>query len=417
MIAYFNCSSGISGDMILGALVDAGVPLEELKNRLALLPIRGYELRARKVKKAGIMATKVDVVVERSAVSGQRSAKKWKDIEKIIISSKLSDEIKQKGLSIFKRLFAAEAKVHGRKIQDIHLHELGAVDCIVDIFGTLTGLDILGIDTVYSSPLNVGSGTVKTEHGLLPVPAPATVQLLKKIPVYSTDILFELTTPTGAALISSLAKRFSGIPEMKILKTGTGAGNKDFKAQPNVLTMIVGEKAKIGSQESGVRSQENKERTQTKDSIMIIETNIDDMNPQVYEYVMEKLFKEGALDVFLTQIIMKKSRPGTKLSVLCNEDKMESLIDIIMNETTSIGVRFYKAERKVLRRESKPVKTKYGRVDIKISYFGDKRQKRSLEYEDCKRIAKKYNLPLLEVMKAIGQWGDPPSRPYIILNS
>jgi uncharacterized protein (TIGR00299 family) protein len=397
MIAYFNCFSGISGDMILGALVDAGVPLEELKNRLALLSIRGYELRARKVKKAGIRATKVDVVIKRSAVSGQRSAKKWKDIEKIIISSKLSDEIKQKGLSIFKRLFEAEAKVHGEKMHDVHLHELGAVDCIVDIFGTLTGLDILGIDTVYSSPVNVGSGTVKTEHGLLPVPAPATVQLLKRVPVYSTDILFELTTPTGAVLISSLAKRFSGIPEMKILKTGTGAGNKDFKAQPNVLTMIVGEHSAASGR--GVLQY----APTIAEEVMIIETNIDDMNPQVYEYVVEKLFKAGALDVFLTQIIMKKGRPGIKLSVLCNEKEKEKLIDIILNETTSIGVRFYRTGRKTLSRVIKPVKTKYGRVDIKIAHLGDKRQKRSLEYEDCKRIAERYNLPLLEVMKALGQ--------------
>ncbi|MBI5097703.1 MAG: nickel pincer cofactor biosynthesis protein LarC [Nitrospirae bacterium] len=397
MIAYFNCFSGISGDMLLGALVDAGVPLEELKRRLSCLPVRGYELKASKVKRAGIVATKVDVVLKRSAVSRQPSAKKWKDIEKIIITSTLAKEIKQKGLSIFKRLFEAEAKVHGREIQDIHLHELGAVDCIVDIFGTLIGLDILGIDAVYSSPVNVGSGNVKTEHGLLPVPAPATVQLLKGVPVYSADILFELTTPTGAVLISSLAKRFSSIPEMKILKTGTGAGNKDFKGQPNALTMIVGEQSAVSGR--GVLQY----APTIAEEIMIIETNIDDMNPQAYEYVMEKLFKEGALDVFLTQIIMKKGRPGIKLSVLCNEKEKEELIDIILNETTSIGVRFYKAERKILRREIKSVKTKYGRVDIKILHFGDKRQKKSVEYEDCKRIAKKYNLPLLEVMKALGQ--------------
>jgi len=390
MIAYFNCFSGISGDMILGALVDAGVSLKELKRRLSCLPVRGYELKALKVQRAGVRATKIDVILKRSAVSGQPSAKKWKDIEKIIITSTLPKEIKQKGLFIFKRLFEAEAKVHGEKIQDIHLHELGAVDCIVDIFGALIGLDILGIETVYSSPLNLGGGMIKTEHGILPVPAPATAELLKDIPVCSTDILFELTTPTGAVLVSSLAKGFRGIPEMKILKTGTGAGNKDFKGQPNVLTMIIGERSAVSGQRSAER-------------VTVIETNIDDMNPQVYEYVMEKLFKAGALDVFLTQVIMKKGRPGIKLSVLCGEDRMESLIDIIISETTSIGVRFYRVERKILRREIKSVKTKYGRVDIKISHFGDKRQKKSVEYEDCKRIAKKYNLPLLEVMKALGQ--------------
>ena len=195
------------------------------------------------------LSQKSEVKVKVGAYGHTPNVKKWKDIEKIIKSSKLSDEIKQKGLHIFKRLFEAEAKAHGEKMQNVHLHELGAVDCIVDIFGTLIGLDILKIDTVYSSSLNVGSGTVKTEHGLLPVPAPATARLLKGLPVYSSDIRFELTTPTGAVLISSLAKGFGSIPEMKILKTGAGAGNKDFKGQPNVLTMMIGEKSEVRSQQ------------------------------------------------------------------------------------------------------------------------------------------------------------------------
>ncbi|MBI5409327.1 MAG: nickel pincer cofactor biosynthesis protein LarC [Nitrospirae bacterium] len=390
MIAYFNCTSGISGDMILGALVDAGVPLEELKKRLSSIPVHEYELKASKVKRAGIRATKVDVVIKQSAVSSQRSAKKWKDIEKIIKTSKLSDAIKQKGLRIFRRLFEAEAKAHGGKLQDVHLHELGAVDCIVDIFGALLGLDILGIETVYSSPLNVGSGTIKTEHGILPVPAPATVELLKGIPVYSSGVPFELTTPTGAVLISSLAKGFGHIPQMNILKTGTGAGGRDFKGQANVLTMILGERSAVSGQRSDGR-------------VIVIETNIDDMNPQVYEYVMERLFKAGALEVFLTQIIMKKGRPGIKLSVLCDEEDRDKLIDIILSETTSIGVRYYKAERRVLQREIKPVKTRFGNVSVKVSKLGDKRQKTSVEYEDCKKIAQKFNIPLLEVMKAIKQ--------------
>ena len=357
------------------------------------------------MKRAGISATKVDVIIK-SEVRSQKSkvgayghtpnVKKWKDIEKIIKTSTLSKDIKQKGLYIFKRLFEAEAKAHGEKMQNVHLHELGAVDCIVDIFGTLIGLDILKIDTVYSSSLNVGSGTVKTEHGLLPVPAPATACLLKGVPVYSSDIRFELTTPTGAVLISSLAKEFGSIPEMKILKTGSGAGNKDFKGQPNVLTMMIGERSEVRSQKS-----ELQEHRTTEDEIVIIETNIDDMNPQVYEYVMEKLFKAGALDVFLTQIIMKKGRPGIKLSVLCNENDRDRLIEIILSETTSIGVRFYQAERKILKREIRPVKTKYGNVNIKISQLDNKKKKTSVEYEDCRKIAEKYDIPLLEVMNTL----------------
>lgn len=390
MIAYFDCFSGISGDMTLGALVDAGVPLSKLKRELARLPVKGYRLTSKEVKKAGMRATKVDVLIKHSAVSDQHSAKKWKDIEKIIQTSSLSKDIKQKGLIIFKRLFEAEAKVHGGLFDEVHLHELGAIDCIVDIFGSIIGLDILGIDTIYSSALNLGSGSIRSEHGLLPVPAPASVELLKGIPVYSSGVKFELTTPTGAALISSLAAGFGPMPDMEISKAGVGAGDKDFKEQPNILRMFIGEKIGKKSQESGARSQE--------DSITVIETNIDDMNPQVYEYVMDKLFKAGALDVFLTPIIMKKGRPGIKLSVLCNDDKREELIEIILHETTSIGVRFYRAERKVLQRELKSIKTKYGSVDVKVSKLGDRKQKTSAEYEDCRKAAKKFNVPLLEVM-------------------
>jgi len=422
MIAYFNCFSGISGDMLLGALVDAGVSLEELRKKLSLLSVRGYELKARKVKRAGISATKVDVEIQGAKGKGQRAkgkkagrrkadagayghtptVRKWKDIEKIIKTSKLSDGIKQKGLHVFKRLFEAEAKVHGEKMKAVHLHELGATDCIVDIMGTLIGLDMLGVESVYSSPLNLGSGTVNTEHGILPVPAPATAELLKGKPVYSSGVPFELTTPTGAVLVSSLAKGFGSMPEMEISSIGTGAGYKDFKEQPNVLTMVAGQRTEDRTQNTEHRLQNIDNRAQTTDNeVTIIETNIDDMNPQVYEYVMEKLFKAGALDVFLTQIIMKKGRPAVKLSALCNGNDREKLIGIIMSETTSIGVRFYRAGRKILDREIKPVKTEFGSVNLKVSRIGNKREKSSVEYEDCKKIAKKFNVPLLEVMKAI----------------
>ncbi|MBI5740852.1 MAG: nickel pincer cofactor biosynthesis protein LarC [Nitrospirae bacterium] len=399
MIAFLNCFSGISGDMLLGALVDAGVPLEDLKEGLAGLPVTGYELTVKKVKRAGIRATKVEVEIRgargqgpgaktQNIKHGTREAKKWKDIEKIIKASRLSSEIKRKGSAIFKRLFEAEARVHGEKMQDVHLHELGAVDCLVDIFGTLIGLDVLGIETVLSSSLNLGSGTIKTEHGDLPVPAPATVELLRGKPAYASDIRFELTTPTGAVLVSSLAKGFGPMPEMSIVKTAYGAGSMDFREQPNVLGMIIGKRSAFSVQRSA-------------EEITVIETNIDDMNPQVYEYVMERLFRAGALDVFLTQVIMKKGRPGVRLSVLCGEDVREKLMDIIFTETTSIGVRFYRAERKTLDREIKPVKTKFGSVNVKLSRMKNKKQKSSVEYEDCKKIAERFNVPLLEVMKAI----------------
>jgi uncharacterized protein (TIGR00299 family) protein len=394
MIAYFDCFSGISGDMTLGALVDAGVPLNKLSEELSRLPVKGYKLASKTVKRAGMRASKVDVVLKRSAVSGQPSAKRWKDIEKIIKTSTLPDEIKQKGLSVFKRLFEAEARVHGGSFDEIHLHELGAVDCIVDIFGSLIGLDMLGIDTVYASALNLGSGSIRSEHGLLPVPAPASVELLKGIPVYSSDVKFELTTPTGAALISSLSSGFGPMPHMNILKAGVGAGDKEFREQPNIMRLFIGEK-------TGSRGVLQYARTKSEESITVIETNIDDMNPQVYEYVMEMMFRAGALDVFLTQIIMKKGRPGIKLSVLCNQDKQEALSEIIFRETTSIGLRFYRADRKTLQREIMSMDTKYGRVRLKKARLGKEIQKVSPEYEDCKKIAKKFNIPLLEVLKAV----------------
>ena len=413
MIAYFDCFSGISGDMILGALVDAGVPLEKLRKELLRLPVKGYKLNVRKVKRTGLSATKVDVDTEHRTQNTEHrlrtETRKWKDIEKIVQNSSLSGEIKQKGLSIFKRLFEAEAEVHGGRYDRIHLHELGAVDCIVDIFGALIGLDILGIDSVYSSALNLGSGTVKTEHGLLPVPAPATVELLKGVPVYSSDLPFELTTPTGAALISSLAAGFGPVPHMNISATGTGAGSKNFKEQPNILRLFTGRDIYI--------TQSTERRTQGLNDVTIIETNIDDMNPQVYEYVLEKMFEAGALDVFLTQIIMKKGRPGIKLTALCNENKKKDLINILLKETTSIGVRFYRADRKILRRDIKSKKTEYGKVRVKTSKLGKEIQKASPEYEDCRKIAKKFNIPLLEVIKTVLSSAiNKPPKPQIIQN-
>jgi hypothetical protein len=384
MIAYFDCFSGVSGDMILGTLVDAGVPLETLRKELKRLPLRGYTLEMKKVKRAGISATKVNVHVQQKAAN--EACRKYKDIEKIFLDSRLSPSIQATGLTIFKRLFQAEAKVHGKRYTGIHLHELGAIDCIVDIVGALIGLEELGIKDVYASPLNLGSGTVITEHGLLPVPAPATVALLRDVPVYSSDLQFELTTPTGAALISSLAKGFGSLPEIKIKRTGTGAGGKDIKDRPNILRLFLGEH----------RGQDNEE-----DKVTVIETNIDDMNPQIYEHVVGKLFEAGALDVYLTQVIMKKGRPGIKLTVLCRSEEKGKYIDIIFSETTSIGLRYYRADRKTLVRNIKTVKTRYGKVNVKIAQLDRKKHKMSLEYEDCKKLAEKFGVPLREVLNTI----------------
>jgi uncharacterized protein (TIGR00299 family) protein len=395
-IAYFDCFSGISGDMCLGAVVDAGVSLQELEKELKKIHSGGYRLTAKKVKRAGFTSTKVDI-----AVLAQRLAphalRKWKDIEKIINRSRLSEEIKQRGRRIFKRLFEAEAKVHGEAFERVHLHELGAVDCIVDIFGTIIGLNILGLEKVFSSPINLGSGFVETEAGILPVPAPATVEILKKVPVYSKDVPFELTTPTGAAIIKEISSGFGDMPPIDIGKIGIGAGNRDLKDRPNVLRLFIGNPllAHHPPFTKGVMV------GLLDENVIVIETNVDDMNPQIYEYVMEKLFKAGALDVYLTQVLMKKGRPGVKMTVLCNKEQLENLMKIVLKETSTLGLRFYEAKRRLLHREIKTVDTEFGKVRVKFSRLGDDILKAAPEYEDCKRIAKKLNIPLLEVMKKI----------------
>jgi len=398
-IAYFDCSSGISGDMCLGALVDAGVSLKMLEKELRKIPVRGYRLTSKKVKRSHIAACKVDVIL--NAIRPKQNSHKdiglslWKDVEKTINRASLSEGIKKQGLNIFKRIFKAEARVHGETLYTVHLHELGAIDCIVDIFGALIGLDMLGIEKIYASPINLGNGFIKTEHGMLPVPAPATAEILKNTPIYSLSGPFELTTPTGAAIIKELSAGFGNIPVMEIEKTGIGAGNRDFRDRPNILRIFAGKAI-----ESHL-PQKRRGRNISDETITIIETNIDDMNPQLYEYVMERLFKTGALDVFLTQIIMKKGRPGVKLTVLCNEQKRGLLSDIILEETTTIGLRYHKLERKVLHREIKKIDTEFGKVRVKVAKSGTDIIKTTPEYEDCKRIAKKLKIPLIEVMRKI----------------
>lgn len=381
-VAYFDCFSGVSGDMCLGAVADAGVPLREIDKGLKKLNLGGYRLREQKVLRAGIAATKVDV--ELTAQGAGQGARKWKDIQKIIRESALSEEIKKQGLQLFRNLFEAEAKVHGGLIEKTHLHELGCVDCLVDIFGTLIGLSYLGIDKVYSSPVNLGSGSTKTSHGIMPVPAPATAELLKGVPCYSSGPAFEMTTPTGAVLLKTLSSGFGSMPLMRTEIIGTGAGNKDPEERPNILRILVGEADDAIQDET----------------ITVVETNIDDMNPQVYEYVMGRLFDAGALDVFLTQVLMKKSRLGVLLTVLSSAEKKHKIIDIILKETTTIGVRFYEVNRIVMARQLKRVRTQYGTIQTKESTLGDL-VRITPEYEDCRKAAEDYGVPLLRVMEEV----------------
>ncbi len=371
--------------MCLGALVDAGVSLQEIEKRLKGIPIKGYSLVSKKVRRSGISATKVDVIVKKGKHDPQPAKRTWKDISGIIRASTLPDEIRKKGNEIFRSLFAAEAEAHGESLAKVHLHELSAIDCIVDIFGTLIGLSLLGADRVYSSPVNLGGGFVKTGHGLLPVPAPATAAILKNTLVYSSDVPFELTTPTGAAILKSLAKGFGVMPCFQYEKAGLGAGSRDIVDRPNVLRVFIGEMYSESPEEV----------------VTVIETNIDDMNPQIYEYLMDELFSRGALDVYLTQVIMKKTRPAVKLSVLCESDKKNDLIDIILKETTSIGVRYFETQRVTMDREVKEFSIKYGKVRLKTSRMGKSLVKCSPEFEDCRKIAQETGLPLREIIDEV----------------
>lgn len=376
-IAYFDCFSGASGDMILGALVDSGLPLEELRAALASLKLSGIGVKASPVKKGALVGTKVDVLVP----PGWPHHRHLSDIVEIIEKSGLDQDIKEDAKGIFRRLATAEAKVHGTDIEEVHFHEVGAFDAIADIVGSAFGISRLGVEKLYASPLNLGLGVVNTSHGQLPIPAPGTAELLKGIPVYSTGIEGELTTPTGAAILSTLVVGFGPLPQMAIERIGYGAGTKEFAEQPNLLRLLVGEA----------------KETFEEDRIAVLEANIDDMSPQFFEPLLERLFQEGALDVFMTPIVMKKSRPAVKLTVLADPHLADALCSIILRETTTFGVRIQEAERRKLRREIILVRTRFGPIRVKGGYSGEGLLTLSPEYEDCKQIALSKRVPIREV--------------------
>lgn len=386
-IAYLNPFSGISGDMLLGALVDAGVPLAHLKKELKKIPVEGYRLAAEKVRRHGIAATKVDVHLTRHG----HPARTWKDVQTLIRKSSLSPDIAARGLKIFEILFQAEAKVHGVAFEEAHLHELAAVDCIVDIFGAVIGLSRLGIEKIIVAPINLGSGMVRADHGMLPVPAPATAELLHGFVSYGSSVPFELTTPTGAAILAGLGAVSGPMPLCRPVATAHGAGNRDIDGQPNVLRLTCADSL------------------QTADDIapntltVLIETNIDDMNPQIYEDVMTKLFAAGALDVWLEQIVMKKSRPGTKLCVLADESMAAQMAERIFRETTSIGIRLYPAERILLDRTIETVRLPYGTVRIKTSRLGETVMNQSPEYDDLKALSGKTGAPIKQITSDVAR--------------
>lgn len=391
-IAYFDCFAGISGDMTLGALVDAGASFENLKQELEKLGLHEFQLKAEKVVRRGITATDITVDVHHEhhhehnhGHDHSHHGRGFSEIKHIIESCGLSANVKARAIAIFTRLGEAEAKIHGKSIEEIHFHEVGAVDSIVDIVGACIGLELLGIDRVYASPIPTFTGMVEMAHGKFPLPAPATAEILKNTPWRTLGIEGEIVTPTGAAIIKEFAEEFGPMPAMSIESTGYGSGKKDFGI-PNVLRMMVGESSEIYSTETG--------------EVALVETNIDDLSPQVYEVVMERLFAAGALDVYLTPIQMKKNRPATLLSVICEPANTEAVSNIIFEETSTIGVRIDIRKRMCLPRKIVTIDTEYGPIHVKLALRGEEIVNIQPEYEDCKAAAAKWKVPVKRIKDA-----------------
>lgn len=377
-VAYFDCFSGISGDMVLGALLDLGLPLDALLKDLGKLPLKDYRLEVNKVERKGIEATQLTVHSYEKGV-----VRYWTNIQSLIKESGLDSTVKEDAYRIFEKLALAEAGVHGRSADQIHFHEIGAVDSIIDIVGTAAGIHRLGIERIHASPLPTGRGTVRTEHGIYPIPAPATLEILKGVPLYGNEVEAELVTPTGAAIISTYAKSFGAMPAMKVSGIGYGAGFHDLET-PNVLRVIVGEELTASAEE---------------ETAALLSTNIDDLNPEIFDYLMEKLLKAGAFDVWLHPIQMKKNRPGITLNVLAPQELLGNLSDIVFTETSTLGVRIQQVKRKKLRRETFEVALPYGKVRVKVGYLGERIASVAPEYEDCAAAARESGVPVKEVFE------------------
>ncbi len=389
MIAYFDCFAGISGDMTLGALVDLGVPVDWMKDQLHRLPLANFDLSVTAVQRSGIHAKLVNVEVKENS-----TLRNFFQIRNLIENSPFSDTVKSISLQIFQKLAEAEARIHDCPLDDVHFHEVDGIDALADIVGTALGLEYLSIQRILASPLPLGRGFVTCRHANLPVPAPATLAILKNIPVYGTSIPHELVTPTGAAIIAATAAEFGAMQDIIIHKIGYGAGQRDLKERPNLLRIILA----TDSQTVVANSQK-----MNQDKIDIIETSIDDMNPEWFGYLMERLFEDGALDVCWIPIHMKKNRPGTLLQVLCGSDRRDILIHRILSESTTLGVRFYPAYRRLLWRDQLEVKTTYGTVAVKRIRDPAGRIRLVPEYDVCRQIAREKDLPLRVVYDTIAR--------------
>lgn len=380
---YFDCFSGASGDMINGALIDLGVDLHWLKEELRKIPVSHYEIQTMPTTRAGLRGIKFDVRVQ----DGVQFERTLLAILSLLGNASLPEPVIQRAQRIFQRLGEAEAQAHGLSIQDVHFHEVGAVDAIVDIVSACLGFHWLGIERFISSPLNVGRGMVGCSHGRMPVPVAATAELLKGARIYSTEVEAELVTPTGAAIISTVCQEYGPLPEMRLDRIGYGAGTKEFPQWPNLIRLMLGQMDAVASPGSALT-----------EKITVIQANIDDMSPEVFGYLMEKALAAGAVEIFYTPAQMKKDRPATQLTVLCPKEDRERLIELIFRETTTIGLRYHEVERRVLRRRLVEVQTMYGTIGIKVSYLGDQIVNFAPEYAHCKAAAERYKVPLREVM-------------------
>ncbi len=380
---FFDCYAGVSGDMIVGALLNLGVDIDSLGRQIETLGLTGYQLSSEPVKRAGVAATKFNVTVDENA----QPRRGLSGIKRIINNSELSATAKSNAIRVFERLAEAEARVHGATADSVHFHEVGAVDSIVDIAGAMIGFEMLDVQRFHCSPLRVGYGMVKTEHGVLPVPAPATVELLKGKEIYAGDVEGEFVTPTGAAIVATLCEPFGPLPKMMVNKIGYGAGSRDPRGFSNALRLILGED---GAQDE----------PEAPGEVVVIETNIDDMSPQVYGFVMERAFALGALDVFTTPVQMKKGRPGVLLTILCAGEKLDRMADLLIKETTTLGVRYYAASRRVLDRRVETVQTEYGSVRVKVALERGREIHSQPEYEDCAQLAEQCGAALIEVQAA-----------------
>ena len=384
--AYLDCFSGISGDMFVGALLDVGLPLERLFADLKKIPLGFYEFKRTRALRGHLVGTRVEI-----RVPGKQPSRKLRDIEALIRDSELSAGVKERALKVFSRLAEAEGKLHNMPPEQVHFHEVGAVDAILDIVGTCIGLEFLEISHLTCSPVNVGSGCVEAAHGSLPIPAPASLELLKDLPIYSSGVDGELVTPTGAALISTLATGFGPIPPMRVERIGYGAGAREIPGHPNLARLLLGKSAEPVRVRDGAPGDE---------VVSVIEANVDDMSPQLYGYFIDQALAAGALDVTCTPIQMKKDRPGILLSVLCTPEKGDALAQMLFEQTTTIGVRIYEARRKILERELVSIQTPYGTVKVKVAKRDGKVLNVAPEYEDCQRLASEKGVPLKQVMIA-----------------